>query len=117
MIKEDYCSLEVAKLLKEKGFNEPCRLYYDNYHGYVPIFVADGEFSKYGYERGDEVRNGQNCISNFVATAPALSLAMKWLREVYNIDIIAPPQFDSSKWTYSAIIFKLSIPSLFSNVV
>ena len=35
---------------------------------------------------------------------------MKWLREVHNLDIIAPPQFDNSKWTYSAIIFKLSIP-------
>ena len=25
MIKEAYCSFEVAKLLKEKGFNEKCR--------------------------------------------------------------------------------------------
>lgn len=24
MINEDYCSYELAKLLKEKGFNEPC---------------------------------------------------------------------------------------------
>lgn len=24
MIQEDYCSYEVAKLLKEKGFDEPC---------------------------------------------------------------------------------------------
>ena len=30
MITEDYCSYEVAKLLKEKGFNEPCRAYWDD---------------------------------------------------------------------------------------
>lgn len=27
MIKEAYVSFEIAKLLKEKGFNEPCRAY------------------------------------------------------------------------------------------
>ena len=30
-IREAYCSFEVAKLLKEKGFNEPIRCWYDNY--------------------------------------------------------------------------------------
>lgn len=29
MIKEAYCSFEVAKLLKEKGFNEEVISYYD----------------------------------------------------------------------------------------
>jgi hypothetical protein len=29
MIKEDYVSFEVAKLLKEKGFNEICRAAYE----------------------------------------------------------------------------------------
>ena len=29
MITEDYVSLEVAKLLKEKGFDEPCDFVYD----------------------------------------------------------------------------------------
>ena len=37
-------------------------------------------------------------------------MAMKWLRDIHKIDIIAPPQYDNIKWTYSAIIFKLSIP-------
>ena len=30
MIKEAYCSFEVAELLKEKGFNEPCYTCYIN---------------------------------------------------------------------------------------
>jgi hypothetical protein len=37
-------------------------------------------------------------------------MAMKWLREVHNIDIIAPPQYDNVKWTYSVVIIELSIP-------
>jgi len=45
-------------------------------------------------------------------TQPSITLqmAMKWLREVHNIDIIVPPQYNNVKWTYSAIIIKLSIP-------
>ena len=30
MITEDYVSFETAKLLKEKGFDEPCQYFYDN---------------------------------------------------------------------------------------
>ena len=31
MITEDYVSFEVAKLLREKGFNEECEYFYDEY--------------------------------------------------------------------------------------
>ena len=31
MIQEDYVSFEVAKLLKEKGFDEECQKYYGDY--------------------------------------------------------------------------------------
>ena len=93
MITEDYCSYEVAKLLKEKGFDEEV----------LAVYIYDNLFVK-----------GENDIVNPanvpIIPAPTLQMAMKWLREVHNIDIIAPPQFDNSKWTYSAIIFKLSIP-------
>ena len=85
MITEDYVSFENAKLLKEKEFNEPCRLYYDKYHGYVPIFVEDSKLTEYGYK--EFVRNDQNSIFDFIASAPSLYIAMKWLREVHNIDI------------------------------
>ena len=87
MITEDYVSFETAKLLKEKGFNEPCRLYYDKYHGYVPIFVEDSKLTEYGYK--ELVRNDQDSISDFIASAPSLYVVMKWLREVHN-QIIVP---------------------------
>ena len=90
MIKEAYVSFEVAKLLKEKGFNEGCPNTYDIYSRLM-------SYSNYNVKPSD-------------IWCPTLQMAMKWLREVHNIDIIAPPQYDSIKWTYSAIIFKLSIP-------
>lgn len=85
MIEEDYVSLETAKLLKEKGFNEPCKLFYDKYHGYIPIFVVDSELNKYG--NNGLVRNDQIDISAFICSAPSLYIAMKWLREVHNLCI------------------------------
>jgi hypothetical protein len=102
MITEDYVSLEVAKLLKEKGFDEPCRLYYDKYHGYVPVFVEDSKLTEYGYK--ELVRNDQNNISDFIASAPSLYVAMKWLREACAIEIsIACFKLDSYRYDIYAI--------------
>ena len=70
-ITEDYVSFETAKLLKEKGFNEPClKQYYNN-----------GELSNVSIEAK------YNTIDNQVS-APTLQMAMKWLREVHSATII-----------------------------
>ena len=95
MVQEDYVSFETAKLLKEKGFdadiarvvNEECEI------DYLGSFQPSLAYLHHTWYR-----------------CPTLQMAMKWLREVHNLDIIVTPQFDNSKWTYSAIIFKLSIP-------
>lgn len=71
MITEDYCSYEVAKLLEEKGFNEPIRCWYDS--------------AKDFHERGVEMRNS-DCISPTIM-CPTHQMAMKWLREVHNLHI------------------------------
>lgn len=94
-ITEDYCSYEIAKLLKEKGFDEPCIGFYNPIDG---CFFEASIRKSWDYNRHGSIN------------APTHQMALKWLREVHNIDIIAPPQFDNAKWTYSAIIFKLSIP-------
>ena len=100
-ITEDYVSFETAKLLKEKGFNERLLTFY-----ITDETKKEGCFQLMAFT-DDKIDNNHrdNCY-----VAPTLQMAMKWLREVHNIDIIAPPQYDSIKWTYSAIIFKLSIP-------
>lgn len=63
MITEDYVSFETAKLLKAKGFNEYCEKSYS----------LEGKL----YSNFPD-----NCI-----LAPTLQMAMKWLRDVHNIDI------------------------------
>lgn len=69
-ITEDYVSFEIAKLLKEKGFNEPCYACYLN-----------KELSHYDYT----FTNFE--LVDIAISAPTLQMAMKWLREVHNIAI------------------------------
>ena len=71
MIKEDYCSFEVAKLLKEKGFEGICDYAYSNKSNYFEIDRSNF----------DEVY----CLR------PTHQMAMKWLREEKNIFIVIKP--------------------------
>ena len=72
MIEEDYVSFEIAKLLKEKGFDE-CPLYrYDD----CGQFWAQG-----GYDK----------TKKWHFPAPTLQMAMKWLRNVHKLFIFISP--------------------------
>lgn len=71
MIKEDYISFEVAKLLKEKGFDEPC----------IVKYRPDGSIGFWSTEGLD---------------APTHQMIMKWLREVHNIFIYIEPFITTS---------------------
>lgn len=72
MITEDYVSFEVAKLLKEKGFDKKCFTVYNN----------DGKFydTRYGIAPSIEI------------PAPTLQMVMKWLREVHHLFIGVEPR-------------------------
>lgn len=63
---EDYCSFEVAKLLKEKEFNTPCRAYY-NMGALKQDITCPCDWSN----------------SNYIdhISAPTHQMAMKYLRE------------------------------------
>lgn len=76
MITEDYVSFEVAKLLKEKGFDESCEGFYVN-SGVLSHTLSNANNSKW-----DEDKSTVGYIS-----APTLQLATKWLREVQHIFI------------------------------
>lgn len=67
MTQEDYCSYEVAKLLKEKGFDV-----------YTP--------TRYDYDGGFH-SHGDYLIGNGDISAPTHQMAMKWLRDTYSISI------------------------------
>lgn len=76
-IKEAYCSYEVSKLLKEKGFEEDTNTWYNLEDG-NPEFIE-------GYVKisnVDFVANDENCCS-----APTHQMACAWLREKYGYHI------------------------------
>ena len=97
MIKEDYVSLEIAKLLQEKGFDEDIRTWYtedeqDLVNAYVLLSNTD-------FMANDE--------KNY--SAPTMQMAFKWLREkkVY----VSIFKFASeNNWRYS---IELGIPLRF----
>lgn len=69
MIQEAYCSFEVSKLLKEKGFDERCRNSYN----------LEGKFyvhTQWHYP-----------ITTIGYVTPTHQMAMAWLREVHNLFI------------------------------
>ena len=72
---EDYVSFETAKLLKEKGFDEPV---------YRGISINNLIFVK------EEPEDFNHKLSAY-CSQPTLQMAMKWLREVHNIGISVVP--------------------------
>lgn len=104
MITEDYVSFEVAKLLKEKGFD-----------------WMESPF--YSEQDRDEWRQANNYTmpnphydpevpfdtetSTMIAPHVSLQMAMKWLQEAFNIIIIPNYEYEytSTPWCYK--IFKL----------
>ena len=91
MITEDYCSFEVAQLLKEKGFPQE----YDIYHSMV--------YNEEDYEQEYEVQRmvtqtklvKAGTLSSYPAGVPepkcycpTLQMACKWLREEKGIAVL-----------------------------
>ena len=100
MIKERYCSYEVARLLKEKGFRENCRYCYGTAvrHNGEDI-DEDEEFELKSEGRADEIEyikggilhnlyydNGKSFGKDVYATSTH-QMACDWLRKAYNIHI------------------------------
>lgn len=77
MITEDYVSFETAKLLKEKGFDEPCECLYDTENNDVAIVNGWMDTSNSELEEKE--------FASY--SAPTLQMATKWLREVHQIFI------------------------------
>ena len=73
MIKEAYVFFEVAKLLKEKGFDEKTMTYYED------EILCNGDW--YEWNRSPLGHTA----------APTHQMAMAWLREVHKIVIIIYP--------------------------
>lgn len=81
MIKEAYCSYEVSKLLKNKGFNEKCRgAYHSGFDNNDNPIVMFEEWTVIPHNN-DFVDEG------FLCSAPTHQMAIAWILEKYNISI------------------------------
>lgn len=87
-ITEDYVSFETAKLLREKGFKEST-LAYAYGQDMISYYSQPRVTDDYNVEAGRY-------------PLPTLQMAMKWLREIHNIDIFP---WKIGKGIYSCAIF------------
>jgi len=69
---EDYVSFEVAKLLKEKGFNCPCKVVYSP-KGIIKHYLKEEVYA--------------HNLKGHKKLCPTHQMAMKWLRENHNVFI------------------------------
>ena len=90
-VTEDYVSFEVAKLLKEKGF--------DNYK----------EIRHY-YSDSNEIHYRIGITELMPYQAPTLQMVMKWLREVHGIAVIpiisSVHDFETFLWQANIVVAK-----------
>jgi len=87
MITEDYVSFEVAKLLKEKGFDEKCQCSYRK--KLVNNKIVDEEelfISANLMLTNSELENKPYGHIVYCST-PTLQMAMKWLRNTFYLEI------------------------------
>lgn len=107
---EDFVSFDLAKKLKEKGFNQPCLAHYTN--GKFEYNIA--YFEEVELVDLYELWNNAGCFVD----APTISQVLKWLREekkihisiitydytwgytVYDLDTFFPEEFSSYYNTY-----------------
>lgn len=93
MNREDYVSLEVAKILKEKGFNEPCEYFYAKIYDRI-ISIRGDDLSEATYEY----------IGKENILVPSLWDTHKWLRDKHNISISVTCH-TTNEWYYSVRVF------------
>ena len=95
MIEDQFVSFETAKLLKEAGFDVPCRgVYVTDRTGYYEFREYDNKQTK------DDLCWNTEDGFQYEYLAPTQALADKWLREVYNVAVYSLYDDDMEQWFY-----------------
>lgn len=93
MITEQYVSLEIAVLLKDKGFNETCRAYWGGFNN-KPLGLSECNRGRaFDYCTNSSLRAYNDCEQTYIA-APTHQMTLAWLREKYNLMISIFPYND-----------------------
>lgn len=100
MTKEDYVSLEVAKNMQEKGFNDPCDMLYNEKEESCEYSCYTA--SKQGFKNSD--------LCNYEVSVPTLYEAQKWLIKQKNIYITVLPHYSRK---YDVIEYEYIISTYF----
>lgn len=114
LTEKDYCDYDTCVALKELGFNEYCRGYFD------PLCKI---FNETSYRKGWNNTEGSDCG---VLSCPSLYEAQKWLREekgievepifaymdekrdkYYSVQTVTDIRFDDENYTYECDTMKL----------
>lgn len=95
MITEDYVSFETAKLLKEKGFDCPCKVWYAEY---TSVWGGDPSGDRKYINIQFDDKNRFDEYYKFLCNAPTLQMVMKWLREVHDLIINIFYDKDEIRW-------------------
>ena len=82
-ITEDYCSFEVSKLLKEKGFNP----YFEYNRCYIEI--ATNEWKECTVEEYEQLDISIGIGNNLVIMRPTHALAIRWISVNYGKDKVS----------------------------
>ena len=96
MIEENYVSFETAKLLKEAGFDVPCRgVYVTDRTGYYEFREYDNKQTK------DDLCWNTEDGFQYEYLAPTQALAARWLREVHHYAVCVWYSAEHEKWFYA----------------
>ena len=99
MIEESYVSFDTAKMLKEAGFDVPCRGIYRAYR------IGTSVFHEYDRKSAkDDLCWNSTDGFQYEYLAPTQALAAKWLREAHHINVYACfdyEKFDERKWFFT----------------
>lgn len=97
MITEDYVSFEIAKLLKEKGFDKAVLItdwWYD----------AEGQAHKRGnYSYGGAPFYDKETCFN----CPTLQMAIKWLNDVHHILVVSDYEYEFTDTSWYFKVYRL----------
>lgn len=95
---EQFVSFDTAKMLKEAGFDVPCRgVYVTDRTGYYEFREYDNKQTK------DDLCWNTEDGFQYEYLAPTQALAARWLREVHRIVVdvtFIPPSVNGDVWQY-----------------
>lgn len=98
MIEEQFVSFDTTKMLKEAGFDIPCRGIYRTDR------TGDYVFREYEHKNTkDDLCWSSTDGFQYEYLAPTQALAARWLREVHRVAVDAsfvPPSVDGDVWKY-----------------